>query len=97
MTEKHEAKHHEEKKNVKGKFDLQAIMENVKSLINPVAIPESSKDNPVPYLLGEISKAVKTAADLHSKQADAFAKLDALVGELYTQLQVAKSDKAEEK
>lgn len=92
-TEKHEKN---EKK--ASKFDLQAIMDNVKSLISPINIPEASKDQPIAFLLAEMNNAIKEAADLHSKQADAYAKLNGLVGELHTRLaDVIKAEVSHEK
>jgi hypothetical protein len=68
---------------LKGKFDLQGIMKNVKSIINPNSIiPESAQGNPVAFKLAEVIEAVKVLADAYGKQADIIARLNTLVGEL---------------
>ena len=68
------------------KLNLKGIMENVKAMIGQTPIPEAAKDNPVGYNLAELSKAIKTLAELHSQSADAIAKIDTTLGNLYQNL-----------
>lgn len=71
---------------ITGKFDLQKIISDVKSMISPVAIPEANKDDPVGYCLSELDKLVKDLADNHTKQADAIAKVSTMLGTLYQEV-----------
>jgi len=68
------------------KLNLKGIVENVKSIIGQTPIPEAAKNNPTGYHLSELSKAIKTLAELHSKEADTIAKIDATLGNLYQSL-----------
>lgn len=71
---------------VAGKFDLQKIIGDVKSMISPVTIPEANKDDPVAYCLSELSKFTKDLAEANSKQADAIAKISTMLGTLHQEV-----------
>jgi len=68
------------------KLNLKGIMDNVKAMIGQTPIPEASKDDPIGYLLSELSKTIKTLAELHAQEADAIAKIDTTLGALYQTL-----------
>lgn len=77
---------------ITGKFDIQGIVKNVKSMISPgVEIPETAKGDPIMYKLSEITKELKILAELHVKQADELAKLDGMVGSLYQDITTLKN------
>ena len=76
-----------------GKFDIQKIIDDVKSIVTPAPIPEANKDDPAGYHLSELGKLVKELADNQNKQADTLAKVNAILGELYQEL-AAKGAKA---
>ena len=71
---------------ITGKFDLQKIIDDVKSVITPPPIPEASKDDPIGYRLSELNKLAKELAETHTKQADSIAKLNVELGELYKEI-----------
>ncbi|EKE00628.1 MAG: hypothetical protein ACD_21C00308G0011 [uncultured bacterium] len=71
---------------IAGKFDLQKIIGDVKSMISPVVIPEASKDDPVAYCLSELSKFAKDLAEGHAKQADTIAKISNMLGTLHQEI-----------
>jgi len=71
---------------IAGKFDLQKIIGDVKSMINPVVIPEANKDDPLAYCLSELGKVVKELTENHAKQADNIAKVNALLGTLHQEI-----------
>lgn len=78
-----------------GKFDIQKIIDDVKSIVTPAPIPEANKDDPVGYHLSELGKLTKELAENHTKQADTLAKVNAILGELYQELgKVAKPEAA---
>lgn len=68
------------------KLNLKGIMDNVKAMIGQNPIPEAAKDDPIGYRLSELSKSVKSLADLHTQEADEIAKLNTMLGELYQNL-----------
>lgn len=68
------------------KFDLNKIINDVKSIITPPAIPTASKDDPVGYYLSELNKMVKDLADNNTKQADVIAKVSATLGSLHQEV-----------
>jgi hypothetical protein len=65
------------------KFDIKEFVNNVKSMVSPVTIPDASQDNPVGYLLSEISKSLKEVAELNVKQADIIAKITNMLGAMH--------------
>lgn len=65
------------------KFDLQKIIEDVKAMVSPVAIPEANKNDPIAYHLSELNKIAKELAEIHAKQADFIAKMSDNLGALY--------------
>jgi hypothetical protein len=71
---------------ITGKFDLQKIIGDVKSMVSPIAIPEADKSNPIAYCLSEISKLTKELADNHSKQADTISKISSMLGTLHQEV-----------
>jgi len=71
---------------ITNKFDLQKIIGDVKSMISPVAIPASNKDDPVGYCLSELSKLTQDLAESHSKQADTIAKINSMLGTLHQEI-----------
>jgi hypothetical protein len=68
------------------KLGLQKIIDDVKSIISPIVIPEANKDDPVGYCLFELSKAGRELADHHAKQADIIAKFSNLLESLHREL-----------
>lgn len=80
---------------ITGKFDIQGIVKNVKSMISPgVEIPETAKGDPIMYKLSEVTKGLKILAELQVKQADELAKLDGMVGSLYQDIAALKNKSA---
>ena len=71
---------------ITNKFDLQKIIGDVKSMISPVTIPASNKNDPVGYCLSELSKLTKDLAESHSKQADTIAKINSMLGTLHQEI-----------
>ncbi len=68
------------------KFDFQKIINDLKSMIGPVVIPEANKDDPIAYCLSELSKLAKDLAESHSKQADTIAKISTMLGTLHQEI-----------
>jgi len=73
-----------------GKFDLNKIISDVKSIITPPPIPEANKDDPVGYCLSELNKLIKELAENNTKQADSIAKVSTMLGSLYQEIAKAK-------
>ncbi len=74
------------------KLGLQKIINDMKSIISPVVIPEANKDNPRGYYLSELSKASNELAEHHLKQADIIARISNLLGSLHQEITGAKKD-----
>ena len=79
---------------ITGKFDLQKIINDVKSMISPVPIPEANKSDPVAYYLSELNKLAKDLAEVHTKQADLIAKVSSVLGNLYQETMNARKGQA---
>ena len=79
---------------ITGKFDLQKIINDVKSMISPVPIPEANKSDPVAYYLSELNKLAKDLAEVHTKQADLIAKVSNVLGNLYQEIMNARKGQA---
>jgi len=79
-----------------GKFDLQKIINDVKSMITPVPIPEANKDDPVAYYLSELNKLTKELAEAHTKQADIIAKVSPVLGNLYQEVMKSRGQTADQ-
>ncbi|MCL5260284.1 MAG: hypothetical protein M1561_01170 [Gammaproteobacteria bacterium] len=81
---------------IKGKFDLQEIIKNVKSILGPAPIPEAAKDDPIGFCLTEIGRSLQQIAVLSTKQADEIAKINNLLGTLSQTLTLLKKGAHEE-
>jgi len=68
------------------KLNLKGIVDNVKAMIGQTPIPEAAQDDPVGFYLSELSKNIKTIAELHAQEGDAIAKLDSTLSSLYQNL-----------
>lgn len=71
---------------ITGKFDLQKIINDVKSMISPEPIPEANKNDPIAYYLSGLNKLVKELAENHTKEADIIAKVSSTLGSLYQEV-----------
>jgi hypothetical protein len=76
---------------ITGKFDLNKIINDVKSIITPSPIPEANKDDPVGYYLSELNKLIENLAENNTKQADNIAKASSILGTLQQELTKLKS------
>ena len=65
------------------KFNLQDIVSNLKTMLGAVNIPEANQDDPLGYLLMELSKSAQELTDIHDRQAEALAKLNSLLGSIH--------------
>lgn len=64
-------------------FDLQKIINDVKSMISPASIPAANKNDPIGYRLSELSKHTKDLVENHTKQSDLIARINDSMGALY--------------
>ena len=73
---------------IAGKFDLQKIIGEVKSVLGSgsVTIPDANKDDPLGYCLSELGKLAKDLADSYSKQADTVSKISSMLGTLHQEV-----------
>jgi hypothetical protein len=73
------------------KFDLQGIMDSVKSIITPgSAVPESIKDDPLVPKIAEISALLQHVMSVQAQQTEDLSKLNALINSLYRDLEAVK-------
>jgi hypothetical protein len=71
-----------------GKFDLQGIVDSVKSIITPGgAVPESIKDDPLVPRITEISALLQQVMSVQAQQTEDLGKLNTLVNALYRDLE----------
>jgi hypothetical protein len=67
-----------------GKFDLQKLVKDVKSMVGAAApLPLEAKDDPLGYLLSELTKSVKSLQENNAEEAKEIEKLGATLGALY--------------
>lgn len=87
------------------KFDINSIVKNVKSAIDPeAAMPPSEENNPLAYRAHRLNELVKELKEKHSSIADDLSKIETNLNEVVAELQkeadkVAEQseDKAEDK
>lgn len=73
------------------KFDLQGLMDNVKSILSPgSAIPENIEGDPIAGKLALIYQSTKKIAELQAEQDAEIAKINALTGLIMKDLAQAK-------
>lgn len=73
-----------------GKLDLQTLMNNVKSLINPdTKIPEPPAGDPIAAKLAEISVLTHQISEAHHQLRSTIEKLNTKISLLYRDLQEA--------
>ncbi|MGB6976395.1 MAG: hypothetical protein WBE18_02935 [Gammaproteobacteria bacterium] len=74
-----------------GKFDLQGIVDSVKSIITPgSSVPESIKDDPLVPRIAEISALLQQVMSVQAQQTEDLGKLNTLVNALYRDLEITK-------
>ncbi len=81
------------------KFNLQKIINDVKSLINSAPVPEANKDDPLSYFLNEIGKNLQALNELQNQQTNLLTKTMETVGNLANTLKqknLAKTNNKEE-
>ncbi len=78
------------------KFDLQGIMDNVKSILSPgSAIPENIVGDPIAGKLALIYACTKKIAELQEQQDAEIARINTLVASLMKDLSQAQAGKTE--
>ncbi|QLH43510.1 MAG: hypothetical protein HWD59_12915 [Coxiellaceae bacterium] len=74
------------------KFDLQGIVDSVKSVINPgSAIPANLEGDPVAAKLALVSQALDQLSQVHAQQEQQIAKITALINSIYQDLSANKT------
>lgn len=70
------------------KLDLQGIMQNVKSVINPGSvIPEHLEGDPVVAKLALIHSAMQTVKQLHDQQEQEITKINTIIASIYKDIE----------
>lgn len=75
-------------------IDFSKIVDNVKSMIVPTAIPEEAKGDPLGYRVVELHKKIKNLIEIHTKMADELARIDADLSAFYQELNITKKPAA---
>ena len=74
-----------------GKFDLQSLVDNVKSMITPGSqIPPGMEDDPMGAKLILIQAALQNLAQIQEQQQQELAKVNALLAALFKDLDALK-------
>lgn len=69
------------------KLDLQNIVDNVKSVINPGSvIPDEGGGDPVLTAFVELHKSIKNVAEIQAQQAKEIARLNNMIAALFNKL-----------
>ena len=78
------------------KFDINSIVKNVKSAIDPESsVPPSEEKNPLAYRASRLNELVKELKEKHSSIADDLSKIETNLNEVVAELQ-KEADKVEE-
>lgn len=74
------------------KFDLGGIVKNVKTMINPMSqTPDVDIDDPLGVKMAQISMMLQKCATLQGEQKKMLEQTNALVNELYAQLEAIRN------
>ena len=78
------------------KFDINSIVKNVKSAIDPEsAIPPSEEKNPLAYRAFRLNEIMKELKEKHNSIADDFSKIETNLNEVIAELQEESKKTAE--
>lgn len=75
------------------KLDLDSIVKNVKSLINPTGqTPKANPDDAIGVKLAQLSTSIQLVANIQAQQTKEFAKINKLVNEVYSLIEDQRSN-----
>ncbi len=83
---------------MKKKFDLNEIINNVKSMISPDStVPNVSPDDAIGMKIAELSTMVQQLSNAHAEQAKELAKVNKLLNGLFKDIEALRNPKPVEK
>jgi hypothetical protein len=77
------------------KFDLQGIMNSVKSILNPETTPRVTEGDPIGAKIVQISTLLQSVATAHSQSGKDLTQINNLLNELYKDLEAFRKLEAE--